>query len=50
MSVVSARDEHGTLAFLEHFDLVKYFDVVITGLSAKHTKPYPDPFCWLRRK
>ena len=43
MSVVSARDEHGTMAFLERFDLVKYFDAVITGLSAKHTKPYPDP-------
>ena len=43
MAVVSARDEKGTMAFLEQFDLVKYFDVIITGLSAKHTKPYPDP-------
>ncbi len=43
MSVVSARDEHGTMAFLEQYDLVKYFDVVVTGLSAPHTKPYPDP-------
>jgi len=43
MSVVSARDEHGTMVFLERFDLVKYFDVIITGLSAEHTKPYPDP-------
>jgi HAD superfamily hydrolase (TIGR01509 family) len=43
MAVVSARDEEGTLAFLEQFDLVKYFDVIVTGLSAKHTKPYPDP-------
>lgn len=43
MAVVSARDEKGTLAFLEKFDLVKYFDVIVTGLSAKHTKPYPDP-------
>ena len=43
MSVVSARDEHGTLAFLEQYDLLKYFDAVVTGLSAKHTKPYPDP-------
>lgn len=43
MSVVSARDERGTLAFLKKFDLVKYFDVIVTGLSAKHTKPYPDP-------
>ncbi len=43
MAVVSARDETGTMAFLEKFDLVKYFDVIVTGLSAKHTKPYPDP-------
>lgn len=43
MAVVSARDEHGTMRFLEQFDLVKYFDVIITGLSAEHTKPYPDP-------
>ena len=43
MAVVSARDEQGTLSFLEQFGLVKYFDAVITGLSAKHTKPYPDP-------
>ena len=43
MAVVSARDEHGTLAFLEQFGLVKYFDAVVTGLSAEHTKPYPDP-------
>lgn len=43
MSVVSARDEKGTMTFLERFDLVKYFDVIVTGLSAKYTKPYPDP-------
>ena len=43
MAVVSARDEDGTMAFLEHFDLIQYFDVIVTGLSAKRTKPYPDP-------
>ena len=43
MSVVSARDERGTMRFLERFDLLKYFNAVITGLSAKRTKPYPDP-------
>jgi HAD superfamily hydrolase (TIGR01509 family) len=43
MAVVSARDENGTMAFLDHFDLTQYFDVIITGLSAEHTKPYPDP-------
>jgi len=43
MAVVSARDEGGTMRFLAQFDLVKYFDVIVTGLSAEHTKPYPDP-------
>jgi HAD superfamily hydrolase (TIGR01509 family) len=43
MAVVSARDEKGTIAFLEHFDLAKYFDVIVTGLSAARTKPHPDP-------
>ena len=50
MAVVSARDEHGTMAFLEKFDLAKYFDVIITGLSAEHTKPYPDPILLAAQK
>lgn len=50
MAVVSARDEHGTMAFLEKFDLVKYFDAIITGLSAEHTKPYPDPILLAAQK
>lgn len=43
MAVVSARDEKTTMRFLEKFDLAKYFNVIVTGLSAKYTKPYPDP-------
>lgn len=43
MAVVSARHEKSTMRFLEQFDLVKYFDAVVTGLSAAHTKPFPDP-------
>ena len=50
MAVVSARDESGTMAFLEQFDLIQYFDVVVTGLSAKHTKPYPDPILLAARR
>ena len=50
MSVVSARDESGTMAFLEQYDLVKYFDAVVTGLSAPHTKPYPDPILLAAKK
>jgi len=50
MAVVSARDEKSTLRFLNQFDLVKYFDVIVTGLSAPHTKPYPDPILFAAQK
>ncbi len=50
MSVVSARDEKGTMRFLEQFHLMKYFDAVITGQSAEHTKPYPDPILLAAQK
>ncbi len=43
MAIVSARHAKSTMRFLEQFDLVKYFDAIITGLSAPHTKPFPDP-------
>ncbi|MBL8098088.1 MAG: HAD family hydrolase [Anaerolineales bacterium] len=43
MAIISARDEKTNMTFLEKFDLAKYFDVIVTGLSAKYTKPYPDP-------
>jgi phosphoglycolate phosphatase-like HAD superfamily hydrolase len=50
MAVVSARDEGSTMAFLDNFNLAKYFDVIVTGLSAKHTKPYPDPILLAAKK
>src|SRR5215204_463073 len=50
MAVVSARDERGTMRFLEQFDLAKYFDVVVTGQSARYTKPYPDPILFAAQK
>jgi len=50
MSVVSARDENGTMHFLKQFDLVKYFDAVVTGQSVPHTKPYPDPILFAAKK
>jgi HAD superfamily hydrolase (TIGR01549 family) len=50
MAVVSARDEQSTMAFLEQYDLVKYFDAIVTGLSAEHTKPYPDPILLAAQK
>ncbi len=50
MAVVSARDEKSTMRFLDQFDLCKYFDVIVTGLSAPHTKPYPDPILLAAQK
>lgn len=50
MAVVSARDEKGTMRFLEQFNLVKYFDAVVTGQSVEHTKPYPDPIRFAAQK
>lgn len=50
MAVVSARDANGTMRFLQQFDLVQYFDVVVTGQSAEHTKPYPDPILFAAQK
>jgi len=43
MAVVSARDALTTRRFLERFDLLSYFDVVVTSQTCNHTKPYPDP-------
>jgi phosphoglycolate phosphatase-like HAD superfamily hydrolase len=50
MAVVSARDEDGTRAFLDHFNLTRHFDVIVTALSAEHTKPYPDPIIYAAQK
>jgi HAD superfamily hydrolase (TIGR01549 family) len=50
MSIVSARHEKSTMRFLKQFDLVKYFDVIVTGLSAPHTKPFPDPIFFAAEK
>jgi HAD superfamily hydrolase (TIGR01509 family) len=50
MAVVSARDEGGTRAFLDHFHLTRYFDAIVTSLTAPHTKPYPDPILFAAQK
>jgi N-acetyl-D-muramate 6-phosphate phosphatase len=50
MAVVSARHEKSTMRFLQQFDLVRYFDAIITGLSAPHTKPFPDPIFMAAKK
>lgn len=43
LAVVSARDKETTQAFLDFFALTPYFDVIVTGRTCNHTKPFPDP-------
>ncbi|PWH12385.1 MAG: hypothetical protein DDG60_13420 [Anaerolineae bacterium] len=43
MAIISARDERSTRAFLDHFGLTPFFQVIVTAITAEHTKPYPDP-------
>jgi len=43
MAVVTARNEEGTMQFLKQYDLLPFFDVVVTALTAEYTKPYPAP-------
>lgn len=50
MAVVSARDDKSTRAFLEQFELIAYFDEIVTALTAEHTKPYPDPILYAAEK
>lgn len=50
MAVVSARDEKSTMRFLTQFDLSRYFEVIVTGQTTPHTKPYPDPILFAAQK
>jgi N-acetyl-D-muramate 6-phosphate phosphatase len=50
MAVVSARDDYSTRTFLDYFNLTRYFDVIVTALTAEHTKPYPDPILFAAQK
>ncbi len=46
LGIVSVSGWHRTQAFLDQFDLNRFFQVVVTGQTCKHTKPYPDPIWW----
>jgi N-acetyl-D-muramate 6-phosphate phosphatase len=43
LAIISVRDENSTRLLLDHFGLTPFFRVIVTGQTAKHTKPYPDP-------
>jgi HAD superfamily hydrolase (TIGR01549 family) len=46
MSVVSARDEWSTMAFLDQFNLRPLFHCVATSQTCEYTKPFPHPVLW----
>ena len=50
MAVVSARDEMSTRAFLDQFELTRYFQEIVTAITAEHTKPFPDPILYAAEK
>ena len=43
LAIVTARGQRSTLDFLEHFDLSRYFQVIVTAQTCRYTKPFPDP-------
>ena len=46
LSIVSARGQRSTRIFLDCHDLAPFFQIVVTGQTCQHTKPYPDPILW----
>jgi phosphoglycolate phosphatase-like HAD superfamily hydrolase len=47
MAIISARGEKGTFAFLNQFDLTRFFRNVATSQTCRYTKPFPDPILWV---
>lgn len=43
LSIVSARDEFSTRAFVDQFLLEKFFRVMVCSQTCEHTKPYAEP-------
>jgi len=50
MAIVSTRDENSTISFLEQFEIRKYFSVIVTALTCRHTKPFPEPVIWASKQ
>ena len=49
LAVVSARGG-STFQFLEQYELLPFFRVVVTAETCRFTKPYPDPVLWAAEK
>jgi phosphoglycolate phosphatase-like HAD superfamily hydrolase len=50
LAVVSARDAGSTRLFLDQFELTPFFQVIVTGQTAEHTKPYADPILYAAKE
>ena len=46
LAVVSANEQHTTMAFLDQFNLTHMFKCIATGQTCQHTKPFADPIIW----
>ncbi|MCL5429169.1 MAG: HAD family hydrolase [Chloroflexi bacterium] len=47
LAVISVRGREGTQNFLKVTGLEKYFPYVVSGQTAKRTKPFPDQIFWV---
>lgn len=50
MAIVSARGARGSQDFLEQHKLTDFFQVIVTGQTVRHTKPFPDPILYAAQK
>ncbi len=46
LSIVTARGEWKTMAFLDKFNLTRFFSAIATSQTCRYTKPSPDPILW----
>lgn len=49
MAIVSARGGRTAQEFLEQHQLTDFFQVIVTGQTVRHTKPFPDPILYAAR-
>lgn len=50
LAIVSSRGSRKTMAFLHYFNLVHFFDLVVTSQTCRRTKPHPDPLLWVAQQ
>lgn len=50
LAVISVRGREGTQNFLKLTGLEEYFSYVVSGQTAKRTKPFPDQIFWVAQQ